>query len=150
MREQARLSAIKVPHLEFLPDVSCLLEARNEFHHGFACWDRKQGIWYCKRVNDCLNFLRKLDPASAKLELARRGYDWHWVRNSPAGNDPRQGNKHGNPQAIADMRERAGLRPSFGDTLVSSAEDLKKVNAYDCDPYLDPSPLVQSSSNAEG
>lgn len=51
--------------------------------------------------------------------------------------------------AIADMRERAGLRPSFRGSLTPPAEDLKKADAYDRDHQADPSPLVQSSSNAE-
>lgn len=97
-REQARLNAIKVPHSEFIPDTpEQLLWCCNEFFTGGAIYQRKQGQWHLVQCAPCLNFLRKLDPSSAKLELARRGYDWHWVRNSPVGNAPHRESKHESP-----------------------------------------------------
>jgi hypothetical protein len=78
-REAARISSIKVPHGEFLPDVTQLLWASNEFFTGGAVFERKQGFWRVTQCAPCLSFLRKLSPTEAKFALAQRGYDWKWI-----------------------------------------------------------------------
>lgn len=64
---------------EFIPDTIQTMNCKNEFVSGCAVWVRKSGIWTCQMADKGLEFLRKLDPASAKFELARRGYDWKWL-----------------------------------------------------------------------
>jgi hypothetical protein len=39
---------------------------------------RSFGQWFCTAASDALRFLLKLDPATAKMELVRRGYSWNW------------------------------------------------------------------------
>lgn len=86
-REAKRLDAIQVPKLEFIPDTpEQLLWCQNEFFTGAAVYQRKQGQWRLVRCAPCLNFLRQKTPAEAKLELARRGYEWRWISPSSEGN----------------------------------------------------------------
>lgn len=66
------------PHSVLKPDTTRIMEAWNEFHNGRAIWRYSHGIWVTHEFSDCLLFLRNLDPASAKLELVRRGFHWIW------------------------------------------------------------------------
>ncbi len=81
-----RLNAIKVPHLEFVPDIQRLLWASNEFFTGGVVWERKQGHWHVTQCAPCLSFLRKLSPPEAKFALAQRGYQWEWICPLSKGN----------------------------------------------------------------
>jgi hypothetical protein len=61
-------------------DVSFLLNVRNDFWDGRAVWERKDGIWTCADVSiPELRWMRKTDPAAAKLEMARLGCEWFWI-----------------------------------------------------------------------
>lgn len=64
---------------EFVDDRIETMRCRNEFVSGCAVWMRKSGVWTCESADKGLEFLRKLDPAGAKFELARRGYEWCWI-----------------------------------------------------------------------
>lgn len=72
------LRTIRPTRPVYLRNISATLEARNEFHHGFAVATRKDGIWTFSEADACLNFLVGKDPISAKMDLLRRGFQWQW------------------------------------------------------------------------
>jgi len=63
---------------KFVPKATRLLVANNDFFTAGAVWTRENGQWTCTRTAPCLYFLRHTTPATAKLELAKRGYSWQW------------------------------------------------------------------------
>ncbi len=67
----------------YRPDTQRLLRATNDYFCAGAVFKRQNSIWSISSCAPCLAFLRGLDPASAKLELTRRGFSWSWVESSP-------------------------------------------------------------------
>lgn len=65
--------------MEFLAPATRMMEASNEFLSGTAFWERFDGLWHCSRTSPALDFLLKTDPASAKLQLVKRGFSWNWI-----------------------------------------------------------------------
>lgn len=65
--------------VEFLTPTARIMEAANEYLAGRAIWERVSGLWRCVSVSPALNFLLKTDPASARLELVKRGFSWNWL-----------------------------------------------------------------------
>jgi hypothetical protein len=64
---------------DYKPVLEKQLKARNEFFVACATWKRVDGLWMCVEAAPSLGWMKKMDPASAKLELAKRGCSWEWV-----------------------------------------------------------------------
>lgn len=64
----------------FAPNAQRLMRAQNEFFTAGAIWQRCDGQWSCTLAAPILRWMLKLDPATAKIELARRGCSWEWVK----------------------------------------------------------------------
>src|SRR5687767_7716729 len=92
----------------FPPKATRLMRASNEYFSADAVWTRRDGIWSCTDPDPVISWMRGLDPASAKLELARMGCSWEWLSTVPAQIDRtappemfRQGHDHGTKANIA-------------------------------------------------
>jgi hypothetical protein len=64
---------------QYLSEQTKTLKARNEFFVASALWKRLNGLWICVEASPKLEWMKKLDPGTAKLELARRGCSWEWL-----------------------------------------------------------------------
>ena len=64
---------------DYKPVLERQLKARNEFFVALATWKRVDGLWMCVEAAPSLGWMKRMDPASAKLELAKRGCSWEWV-----------------------------------------------------------------------
>ncbi len=62
-----------------LPAARRLMQAKNEYFCAGAVWERLDGLWRCTEAAPILKWMLKLEPAAAKLELARRGCEWEWL-----------------------------------------------------------------------
>lgn len=56
-----------------------LLQAQNDYFCAGAVWERIDGHWRCTEAAPIIAWMRKMSPAEAKLELARRGCSWEWI-----------------------------------------------------------------------
>ena len=56
-----------------------IMAAKNEFHQGHAVWEKSDGIWSCVQAGAGLEWLVGLEKITAKIELAKRGFEWEWL-----------------------------------------------------------------------
>jgi hypothetical protein len=63
---------------QFIQSLPKMMVAKNEYFEGTALWKRIIGQWSCVEASEHLKWMLKMEPAQAKLELARRGFDWKW------------------------------------------------------------------------
>lgn len=65
---------------EFGESKERLMWCRNEYWNAVATWKLEEGIWSCVQADTVIAWMRKMDPAQAKMELIKRGCDYGWVR----------------------------------------------------------------------
>lgn len=57
-----------------------LMAASSEFFPTeSARWEMIDGLWRCVKVSDNIQWMLKMEPGAAKLELSKRGFSWKWV-----------------------------------------------------------------------
>jgi hypothetical protein len=55
------------------------LDCWNEYWNAQARWEKYGTGWRCVQAAPIIAWMLKMDPATAKLELARRGCQWEWI-----------------------------------------------------------------------
>jgi hypothetical protein len=61
------------------PTNSKVLRCWNEFWTAGAVWEKHGMEWVCTDAAPIIRWMLKMNPAAAKLELARRGCQWEWL-----------------------------------------------------------------------
>jgi len=66
-----------------IPDTYNTLHVWNEYFEADCRWKRSMGTWICIEAQPPILWMKGMDRATAKLEIARMGLNYKWIL--PAG-----------------------------------------------------------------
>ncbi len=72
--------AVRPKYVKSVPKVLLVEYVSEDFSFGVqAIWETVDGMWICTVAANEISWMKGMDRANAKFELARRGCSWKWL-----------------------------------------------------------------------